>query len=421
MSEKSVQRLLVFMPPRRSLGRAQLGTGTVVRYISVDGARTVEATAPIALLPKAAAVDIAFDCSDVFVAAIAAPKLSEAKLRLALPNLLEDRLLSGLEDSHCAFELPRTGNPATTIADAPKLPVAAIDRGWLTRALDVFEEAGLRPRAAFSEIYTVPAPVAGRISVRVEQERGVARTGRHDGFAFALGDDPPPALQLALRQLGASTISAYGVEAVSLTRFDAALGAQVEDSGRPVDLAASEDAVNLLQGPFAVGGRLALGPVVTRLLKSGALRAPLAWLTTAALVAIGGLNAYWFKLDSEARGLRSSMVAAYRSAFPESTAPPVDPVLQTRRQMNLLRARSGVASADDFSVLDAQLAQLLASVPVGALGGLDYRDGVLKVMLKPGIADNPALQNNLRAQAVQRGLNLRFDSDGTARIAPISP
>ena len=79
-----------------------MSTGTVVNFVGVGGEATSGETA-LALLPKAAAVDLVFDPADVFVTAMEPPKLSEGKLRLALPNLLEERLLADAQDCHFAF------------------------------------------------------------------------------------------------------------------------------------------------------------------------------------------------------------------------------------------------------------------------------------------------------------------------------
>ncbi|MGH6623652.1 MAG: hypothetical protein ACREBN_06750, partial [Burkholderiaceae bacterium] len=77
--ERSLARLLVFLPARRTLpGKAQLSTGTVVSYVSL-GADAASGETPIALLPKAALIDLVFDPSDVFVTAIEPPKLAESK------------------------------------------------------------------------------------------------------------------------------------------------------------------------------------------------------------------------------------------------------------------------------------------------------------------------------------------------------
>lgn len=374
---------------------------------------------PIALLPKAVALDLVFDPADIFVTAIEPPKLSEGKLRLALPNMLEDRLLAEVADCHFAFSVPRGGSGSTTIAAQPKMPIAVIDRGVLTRALDACAEAGFRVRAAYSEIYTVPPPAAGVLSVRVDRSRGVARSATHDGFSFELaGDEVPAALALAVRQLGVRRIQAYGREAAKMNSLAAALNVQVEASATEADANSIEGAVNLLQGSFAPGGMLgALMPLAGRAsaLKAKSLKVPLIWMAVGALVAIAGMNAYWLKLESESKAVRQQMESAFRTSFPESTAI-VDPVLQTKRQLSDLRARAGIPSANDFSVLNARTAVLLSAAPLGAVGGLEYRDGALKVRFKGGMGDNPAFQNTMRAAAVQQGLSIRFEADGTARV-----
>lgn len=422
MKEKSAQRLLVFLPPRRALpAKGQLASSTVVSYVAL-GAGAVQSQSgetPIALLPKASAVDVVFDSADVFVTAIEAPKLSDAKLRQALPNLLEDRLLSESSDLHFAFEPPSRASGATTLAAQPKLAVSVIDRVLLTRAMDVFGEVGIRVRAAYSEIYTVPPPSAGALSVRVDRGRGIARSGRHEGFAFDLDASGLPApLLLASRQLGVKRVLVFGRDAAKLQALGAQAGVPMDVSQRDVDLSAVDTGVNLLQGPFAQGGFLG-GLSIGGLPKLSAknMKAPLIWAAAAAVTFLVGMNAYFFKLDAESAGLRGQMENAFRSTFPEATAV-VDPVLQTQRQLGGLRARAGIASTDDFSVLNAQLAQLLSTAPVGSVAGIEYREGALKVKFKPGIADNPALQNALRAQAIQQGVNLRFDGDGSARMTP---
>jgi general secretion pathway protein L len=425
MAERSAQRLLVFLPPHRAVAgsntRSALSSSTLVHYVAFGaGPGAQSGQTPIALLPKANSVDLVFDTADVFVTAVETPKLSDAKLRQALPNLLEDRVLAEVQDSHYAFAPGAARGGGTTIAAAPKLPVAVIDRGLLTRALDVMADAGYRARAAYSAIYTIPAPAAGTMSVRVDGGRDVARSGKHEGFSFEFdGSAAPTALQLAVRQLGVKKIVAYGSDAGNLSHFAGELGATVEVSRQEVDLEATDSAVNLLQGAFAASGMFGglFGGLPLPKLSRGALKLPLIYAGIGVAVFVVGMNAYWFKLQAEDKSIRSGMETAFRSAFPEATAV-VDPVLQTRRNMGTLRARAGVASADDFSVLNAQAAQLLTMAPVGAVSGVEYRDGSLRVKFKPGMADNPTLQNTLRAQAIQQGLGLKFEPDGSARISP---
>lgn len=419
MREKALHRLLVFLPPRHAqAGRSQLNSGTVVSYVALGGRESSRGEAPIALLPKAGAVDLVFDSADVFVTAIEAPKLSEGKLRLALPNMLEDRLLADANDCHFAFSVPRGGSGTTTIAAQPRMPVAVIDRGLLQRAIDVLIESGYRVRAAYSEIYTVPAPAAGVLSVRVDRGRGIARSATHDGFAFAIGDGTPPTLALAVRQLGIKRIQAFGREAARMQSVAEELGVQIDASAQEADLASTETAVNLMQGAFAQGGLMGqlVGGARLPSLSGRTARRVIGWSAVAVATAIVGMNLYWLKLDGEARSIRSQMETSFRSSFPEATTV-VDPIVQTKRQLSDLRARAGIPSANDFSVLNARTAQLLSAAPVGSVAGMDYRDGALKVKFKPGVIENPALQNALRSAAVQQGLAIRFEADGSARVS----
>jgi general secretion pathway protein L len=418
VKERSHARLRVFLPPHRTVAgaghRPQLSSSTVLAFIATDAAGHAErGDGPVPLLPKASQVDLVFDCADVYSAEVDAPKLADGKLRQALPNLLEERLLTEPADCHFAF--------SGRAEPSAKLPVAVVHRGLLTRALDVFAESGLRPRAAYSDIYTVPAPAADTLCVRIDRGRGVARTGAHEGFAFefdaAAASVPPPALQLAITRQNIKRMRAFGREgaqfAKRLAAQTSALGVAVDVVAADLDPAASSDAVNLLQGSFASGGMLPGLPRVS----ARSLRAPLAWLGVAASVYVIGMNAYWLKLESERTSIRQAMQTAFKSAFPSLDADPELAVEQTRRELRTLRSRAGITSANDFSALNAQVAQLMSVAPVGAVVGVEFRDGALRVKFKPETGTDAALQNLLRSQAGSLGLAVRFDTDGSARVS----
>src|SRR5262249_12105794 len=146
---------------------------------------------------------------------------------------------------------------------------------------------------------------------------------------------------------------AFGRDAAKLQALGQEAMVQVDVSQRDVDLSAADAAVNLLQGPFAQGGLfggLAIGGL--QKLSYATLKAPLVWAAVAIATFIIGMNAYFYKLESEARDLRTNMETAFRSAFPGYSSVP-DAVLMTQRELSGLRARAGLASADDFSVLNA--------------------------------------------------------------------
>lgn len=388
-------RLVVLLPPRRDFaGSAGFDSGTPLDYLLQRGASLEAGRAPLTALPAAARLELAFDAADVFCAAVEAPPLSEARLRLALPGLLEERLLAEPADQHLAFA-PRR-------APDGRLPVAAVSRAWLARVLEVFAAAGRTPAAAWSSLYLVPAPSEGSVSLWRSTSRAVLRSAPHEGLGCAT-DEAPTVTALAQARLGATRLRLWGgaLPAPELP------GVTIERAGL-LDPTASADAIDLLQGSFAPRGWL-------RRIDARAWRAPLGWAAVAAVVAIAGINLYWLKLDRESRELRTGMVSAFRSAFPRETAV-LDPIAQARRQLADLRARAGLASASDFSVLNARMAQLLAQAPVGAVEAMEYRDGQLTVKLKPALASDAALINNLRASAQAQGIDLAVEADGQLRI-----
>ena len=418
MRRGAAHRLLAFLPPRRALlegaGRGAPSAATVVGYGGIDASmqRCSAGDAPLSLLPKADSVDLLFDVSDVFSAALDAPRMTEARLRQAMPALVEERLLTEAADCHLAYQIEGAEGSLVRVA------VGVIERVTLGRALEAAAEAELRPRAAYSALYAIPAPKDGTLSVRVDRGRGTVRTAEHSGFAFDLESEPPAALAVAVQQLGITRVQVYGRDAAQLLRFTAALGTDVVDLKRDFDPASISGAINLLHGQFAPAGRLGM-PTIAALVRSGYFKPVAAWVAVSFGIFIVGVNAYRWKLESESRALRSSMQTAFRSAFPSESVS--DPVTQTKIHLRELRARAGQPSPDDFSVLNAQAGQLLANSPVGVLAGLEYRDAALTLKFKAGTAGSPGFQNALRAQAVQQGLDLHFNPDGSARIVPIAP
>jgi general secretion pathway protein L len=403
--DKPVARLVVFAPPHRVLGGAKLADSTVVSYVAIDKTGEMRAgSGPIALAPRTSRLEIAFDAGDVFHSQVAVPKLSDAKLRLALPNLLEERLLADATDGHYAFR----HEPGVA---AGSLPVAVIDRGLLTRLLDVFNAIGERARAAYSAIYVLPPPADGVLSVRVDRGHGIARTSAHDGFAFDYGADTTPAtLLLALKAGKYRAIRCHGPDSATLVRAADALGVPVEEAGTPIDPQAPTQAINLLQGSFA--SRSLVGDVNLPALSWRSLKAPTLWMTAAAAVFVLGMNSYWLKLKGESGELERRMKTAFASAFPGAEM--VDAIRQTQQQLQSLRARAGQSSATDFTALNAQVTQLLAASPVGIVAAIEYRDLALKLRFKS--PPDPVLQNELRRIAIQQGLLLSFEADGAARV-----
>ncbi len=431
------QRLLVFVPGRRTWpggARGGVGPATVMRYVTLhaDGSWN-QGSAPLSAMPRARAVELVFDSLDVYSATIDAPRLGEARLRQALPNLLEERMLGDPADYHFASMPSRAEANADATADVDtnrtlghatadtavaaaglRLSVAAIDRTTLSRTLEACQLAQLQPRAAYSEIYTLPRPKSGVYGLRVDRDRGLLRTDLDQGFVFELDKSGASALDLARRQMGILQLRLYGAMAEPAT-----LGIATQQSDCAVATDALTDAVNLLQGSYAsAGGYGLVGRLLARLSRNGAWKAPAAWLGICAAIGIGGLNAYWFKLNAQVQGVRRDMQHTFRDAFPNE--PPVDELAQARRNVAGLRARVGRASSDDFSALTAQAAQLLASAPVGVVAAIDYANGSYTLRFVPGSMEGAAMRNSLQARAMAQGLALRFGADGSAQLTPLA-
>jgi general secretion pathway protein L len=412
-------RVLVFLPPRElELGdadRAPLGAATVVDYAAIDASkgRCSAGDAPLSLLAKAAAVDVLFDVADVFTAQVDAPPMAEGRLRQALPGLIEERLLTDAADGHLAYRIEGTERNPTRVA------VAAIDGVTLTRALEAAADAGVQPRSAYSAMYSIPAPAAATLSVRVSRGRGTVRTAEHTGFAFDLKQGAPAALAIAVMQLGIKRVRIYGRDARRLVPLLAPLRVSVIVSKRDVDAGSIAKAVNVLQGRFAPASRFGVPAAAAALVGGGQWKPLLTWAAVGLAVGVVGLNAVRFKLEAQTHAVRSAMQTAFRSAFPSEAV--VEPLTQAQRHLRELRARAGQAAADDFSQLNARAAQLLSTAPVGALAGVEYRDAALTLKFKPGAAQSAQFRNALQAQGAQQGLNVRFDSDGSAHIVPTTP
>ncbi len=475
------QQLYVFVPPRRSWpggARAGFHSSSSVAYLAVNADGSTDAgEAAVGALPRARAIDLVFDALDVYTATIEAPVLGEARLRQALPNLLEERMLADPADCHFASAPAGQATPAgdgpAAVGAAALLSVAAIDRSTLSRVLEAMAQSQLSPRAAYSELYLLPPPAGSTYCLRIAKGKGLLRTGRDQGCVFDPDDADAGTLGLAVRQFSIARLRVYGtpaevgnarIVALSLALSSAASSAAataaatavssaassatprvtssatssapspaavagaarvpagagrvaVETASREFDAAALAGAVNLLQGAFVASGGFGFsGRLLSRLARDGAWRAPAAWAAVCAVIAIGGLNAVWLQLDGRFQDLRASMHRVFRDGFPNE--PDAYLLEQARRSVALLRARAGRPSADDFSVLNAQALQLLAAAPVGIVAGVEYADHVYRIRFKSGSADDPNLRNALQARAPGLGLGVHFDADGSARLAP---
>ncbi|QYD69077.1 type II secretion system protein GspL [Paraburkholderia edwinii] len=114
------------------------------------------------------------------------------------------------------------------------------------------------------------------------------------------------------------------------------------------------------------------------------LRAPLALVAAAALVAVIGANVQWLILARERDAINAQMTEALLNAFPKTTVV-LDAPGQMTRQLQQLRVAAGELSPEDFLSLADGLARSLGPLPVNGLAALDYQNHRLDVTFKPTV------------------------------------
>jgi general secretion pathway protein L len=393
---------IVWLPPR-SEGERAFGTeanllairggdaaGGRVQRVSLDG---LEGTTQVRLV---------FDPRDVTLLAPQVPALSGSRLLQALPSVVEDSLLQDV--SACAV----VAGPAL---DGGRRLVAVVDRAWLEFTVGAFERRGVRVRAAWPAQLALPFTEGGW-SIGCMHGALALRTGESEGLGWIAGEDPDFRTE-AIVALLETAIAAHG--------RPQALAGFVDDTGwqGPLERAAERlqlpIEVGALQVPQAarvdlLGGRAAAGRRMMAAFDPRAWRLPAALAAACVIVSLIGLNLHWVQLSREKDGIRRSLEATFRGAFPSAQVV-VDPLLQMNRQVSVLRARSGQTGPEDFVPLMARLAQALGPGGADALAAVEFREGRLKVRFQPQRVDGRAAREQLREACARAGLRLQFDND----------
>ncbi|MBN9425954.1 MAG: hypothetical protein J0H09_05555 [Burkholderiales bacterium] len=422
-------------------GGANPGGVPVTVFGSASSARYVRVS--LDAMPALRTVTLIFDARDVNLLQAEVPPLSGARLQQALPNVVEDLLL---QDPHsCAFTLgPRTDGENRRL-------VAAIDRGWLEFVLGAFERRGAQIQAAWPAQLVLPVG-ADRTALACLNDGLALRTGLLDGIGWNASNDaefraeavatllqtvaaPAPSAEAPIAEIEAEA-GGHAVLGLPVHELPAEaprrqrLAVFVEDASwqGPVLKAAARVGIDadIRALPFPMPAQIDLlaarsGNAAGRWLADidwRAWRMPLIWAGAALLVALLGLNLHWGMLLQERNELRAQIDRRFRQAFPNITVV-VDPLLQMQRQVAGLRTRAGQAGPDDFVPLLTRFSQALGTQGVDALGGIEYRDGRLRVRFQPGFYESRSVRQTLIQTSQRLGLALSFDNDRepTASVA----
>ena len=348
------------------------------------------------LVSTARRVVLLLAAADVSLLKVKLPPLSGAKLKAALPNLVEEQILGDPAD--CVLALaPATG-------DSGERVVAVANRAWLEVLVKALVAQGAHGVSALPVQLSLPlAPGSASAALGLD-DAGLELTLRsapYEGLGLTLPNDAPAALHTLRALAGDAPVSLY-VAPGQQADYAAALAAAgvpgitlEEDNWAHRIAAAKAVPIDLAAGLGAVSGATARA--------WARWKWPLRIAIATIVVNIVGLNWEWLRLKREADTVKQNMVQVFRSAYPNQ---PVtgDPAAQMRRNIAVARASNGGGTADEFTNMSAALGEALAVLPNReAVAGIEYKERSMTVKFKPNAIDANALAQ-VQAALAQRKL-----------------
>lgn len=351
------------------------------------------------LAPQCAQVQrvlLLFAASDVTLLRMQVPPLSAARLKAALPALVEDRLITDTAD--CVLvALPEAGNMRT---------IAVLERSWLQTVVTSVRSLGARQIVALPLQLALPLPAHGAAATVTEMHKQIdlaVRLSAYEGMGLPMvpvsGDAPEVEVCLALLGLAAHQQIALSVPAARLDAYRHAAqslaqeGMQInveEEDWQQLLQAADRSALDLMTG---------LTTAESKAIDWQRWRWPLVLASLLVMVNVLALNWDWWRLRSEANDVRAAMLRTYKNAFPADSVV-VDPLAQAQQKIAAAQRRSGQAAPDDFVTLAASMGEAWSALPAVAgegaghsaktIAALGYRDATLSVRFKPD--SHPSLE-----------------------------
>lgn len=336
--------------------------------------------------------------ADVTLLQVKAPPLSSARLKAALPNLVEEQILGDPDD--CVL----VAGPAQS--DDGVRTVAVAQRAWLEGLVKSLLAQGARVVSAIPSQLCLPL-VPGNVSGAIDQTGITLRHSAHQGLGLALDASPAVALQTARALAGDVPLTLY-VEAEQLGEYQAL----VAEAGPGIAIEAEHWA------HWIAGSKSTTLDLVPGLGAAGAptrdwarWRWPLRLALLALLINIVALNYQWMKMKSEAKAITLSMSQSFTAAFPKE---PVSSDVEAQMRQNIarLKARFGQVGPQEFTYIAAALGEAMRGLPrVPEVVSLGYRERAVTVKVKPETAD-PASVTRLKELLGARRLELNDSGAG---------
>jgi general secretion pathway protein L len=359
------------------------------------------------LIGQAQRVVVLLAASDVSLLRVKVPPLSLVRLKVALPNLVEEQLVS--DPAECVLVAAHDIH-----AEDGLRSVAVVQRGWLTQVAQSLQALGARHiialpsqlclpyqagmvSAAVSEPATEHDPGID-LSVRLSQQEGIGVPVLPEHGDFAAQD----VLQVLRAIVPQAAVSLY-VPQPQLQQYQNLAGPGIEvaaDSWQRWIAGARGTSLDLMTGLSAAAGGGTQGFNWQR------WRWPVTLAVLTALVHIGSLNYEWWRTKREADSLRTSMLQSFHSAYPKELAI-VDPAAQMKQKIAAAKIAAGQTAPGDFAALAAAFGEAWTNVtqnrPGPGIANLDYKERSLQVHLK---ANPEGLLPDMKAALAARNLVL---------------
>ena len=346
--------------------------------------------------------------SDATLLRVKAPPLSAARLKAALPALVEEQVLGDTAD--CVL--------AAGAADADGVrTVAVVQRTWL----EVLVKALLAQGAHSVSVLPMqlclpfqPGSVSAALSLGEAGYELILRRSQYDGMGLALPADPLAALHTLRAMSGDEPVSLF-LSPEQMKQFEPLMA---DAATAPHGISLAEDHwQHWVAASRSAGLDLApaLGAAGASAREWQRWRWPLRIAALAVLVNVVGLNIEWMRLKREANEVRLAMMQTFKAAYPKETVI-LDPVAQMRKNISLAKADDGQAPPDGFIAMSANLAEALSVLPKrDVIASLDYRERALQAKVKPNTVDAAAMAQ-IRAALQARKLELTEANPGTWQI-----
>lgn len=409
--------LYIRPPSKAAADSLQPGMPLYCQYASVSAGGTVEREGVTALLElgdavtKAQRVVLLLAAGDVTLLRVKVPPLSSQKLRAALPNLIEDELMS--DPAECVI-VPGD------LLDGLRT-VSVVNRGWLERLGKSLLALGARRIMALPSQLCLPQPDGTVNAAVMEQGDDVevaVRLAAQEGVGLSIAPDQRETAAFEVIQslcaiVPHSPITLYVPQSrmrdyQDSLRIAPALEERItfhaDNWSRWVD-GSEKVTFDLMTG---------LGAAAGPSFDWRPWRWPIGLALGLLAVNAAGLNIDWLRMKREADVLRSGMVQTYRSAFPKDNVI-VDPLAQLQQKKAAAQRNSGQFAPDDFVALAAAAGEVIASVAPGPspIAAVEYHDRTLTVKLKPG---TNVPEEQLRSAFAARKLSLSSTGSGSWQI-----